>query len=271
MIDSHVHVAAADIRRYPRQRRATGKPGWWDGAVGVEDLLVELDRSGVARAVLVHPVGVYGFDCRPTLDAASTDQRRLAAVPVVDPGGDPPADIAGLVGDPTVRALRLMAIEPWGTSWVREEVAGRMWQFAGAHDLPLLVVAGGAELSALAPVIAAHPDVPTILDNAGLPDVSGGRVPQEHPVLALADLPNVYVKVLTPLLLATTNNGGVIGQLAAAFGAERVAWGSNYPQTSSLTYGDMVALAREATASLGPTAQEAVLEATSANLWFGGL
>jgi predicted TIM-barrel fold metal-dependent hydrolase len=58
-------------------------------------------------------------------------------------------------------------------------------------------------------------------------------------------------------------------RLVDSFGAARVAWGSDHPQSYEVPYPDMVQLARDACAGLEPDDRAAVLGGTSARLWFG--
>jgi predicted TIM-barrel fold metal-dependent hydrolase len=58
-------------------------------------------------------------------------------------------------------------------------------------------------------------------------------------------------------------------QLVGAFGATRICWGSDHPQTFEVPYPQMVALAMHATETLDAPARDAVLGGTTRRLWFG--
>ena len=67
IIDTHVHVIAADQTRYPLAPLAgfTGGPGapWYtDTPVSAEEMIATNARAGVDRAILVQPFGAYAFD-----------------------------------------------------------------------------------------------------------------------------------------------------------------------------------------------------------------
>ena len=51
------------------------------------------------------------------------------------------------------------------------------------------------------------------------------------------------------------------------FGADRLVWGSDYPQTHDRSYAALVALGRDASAGLPPEDQERFLGANALRLW----
>src|SRR5262249_13561479 len=84
----------------------------------------------------------------------------------------------------------------------------------------------------------------------------------------LADLPALHLKVTSRNLEEADDPAAFLESLVAAFGPERLAWGSDHPQHSSLTYPDMVGLARRAARNLAPPEQAAFLDGTGRRLWF---
>jgi predicted TIM-barrel fold metal-dependent hydrolase len=55
--------------------------------------------------------------------------------------------------------------------------------------------------------------------------------------------------------------------LVDRFGAERLVWGSDYPQTHDRSYAELVALGRDACAGLAPADQARVLGENAQRLW----
>jgi predicted TIM-barrel fold metal-dependent hydrolase len=111
--------------------------------------------------------------------------------------------------------------------------------------------------------------VPIALDHCAFPDLGDDG---ESAVLALADLPEVHLKVTSYVLEAAERDegdpAGVVERLAAAFGAHRLCWGSDHPQDQRLPYAGKVELAHRATRTLGPADRDAVLTGTALRLWF---
>lgn len=267
MIDSHVHIASHDVERYPLQPLGGGGTKWWQNPVSAEDLLAEMDRTDVDRAVIVHAFGAYSFDCRYTVDGAKVDPRRLSAVVAVDASApDGAGAVAALAADPIVTGVRLFAARPEDADWLGDSSSFAVWDACAAAGVNVVLVALSGQLGKVEPALRAKPDVVTVIDHCGMPDLVDGLIPEDNAVFRFVDLPNVHMKVSTPLLAA----GGrtLMEQVVAVFGAERVVWGSDYPQTREPDYPGMVALARDATAGLSSSDREAVLEATAARLWF---
>jgi predicted TIM-barrel fold metal-dependent hydrolase len=61
--------------------------------------------------------------------------------------------------------------------------------------------------------------------------------------------------------------GALVERLGATFGAERLVWGSDYPQTHDRTYAELVALGRDSCAGLPPADQAGVLGENALRLW----
>ena len=53
----------------------------------------------------------------------------------------------------------------------------------------------------------------------------------------------------------------------ATFGAERLVWGSDYPQTHDRTYAELVALGEGACAELGDGDRDRIMAGNALRLW----
>jgi L-fuconolactonase len=269
--DTHVHVASHDIDRFPLNPLRAGGSQWWRHPVSAEDLLAVMDGHQVDQAVLVHALGAYSYDCRYTVEAARVDLDRLRAVVAVDMAGSDPAAALEALVDPAVSGVRLLAIGPGDTSWYTDPRSQRVWRVAGEAGLSVIVMAREDQLAAFRPAIVSDPEVVTVIDHCGLPELTDGLVSALSPLLELADLPNVWVKVSTPVLLSAPGQGEparLVEQLVERFGPTRVVWGSDFPQTAELDYAGKLALAAVATAGLSPSEREAVMAGNAASLWF---
>ncbi len=118
-----------------------------------------------------------------------------------------------------------------------------------------------------------HPGVPVVLDHCGFPDLRGGPpFTGAAPLLALAEHPGLHLKVTSHVLEAAGADdpaaaGAFVEHLVAAFGAERLVWGSDYPQTHGRTYAELVALGRDACRALSDADQARVLGENALRLW----
>lgn len=68
IIDTHTHVVSSDKGKHPLDPGARG----WSTEVSnnVEDLIMEMDKAGVACATLVQPNATYGLDNSYQCDSA---------------------------------------------------------------------------------------------------------------------------------------------------------------------------------------------------------
>jgi predicted TIM-barrel fold metal-dependent hydrolase len=116
-----------------------------------------------------------------------------------------------------------------------------------------------------------YPEVPVALDHLSVIGVAAEAPALPEELLSLAEFPNVYCK-LTTVSLYRAQRAGVphaefFGPLFERFGANRVMWGSNYPNTYDRPYPGMVEFAREALRFLEPTEQEWIFGRTALRLW----
>jgi predicted TIM-barrel fold metal-dependent hydrolase len=274
VLDAHVHVVSGDTTSFPVRPAPFGRD-WWSGrSVDAATVTRDLDGAGVERAVIVQAVGPYGNDNRYARSVVEQAAGRFALVAAIDTDGDDPAAEAdGLLADGFPVGLRLAALHG-EAAWLADERAGSIWDVAHARDTTLVVACLAPHLPALGDVVARHPDVRVVLDHCAFPDLRGGHpYPHAGPLLELASQPAIHLKVSTIVLLAARAAGGtsaLVNRLVEDFGAARLCWGSDHPQSHELGYHEMVQLARDAVRDLEPAAQAALLAATASDLWFGG-
>lgn len=287
MIDAHVHVASPDEVRYPRTLTGAGSE-WWRSGGDATVLRIELDRAGVAHAVVVQAIGVYGYDCRYALDAVAASGGRLAFVGAVDMDGPDPAEaLADLVttvadvrrhasapspGDAggawpvRLAGVRAFAVGAAGTAWLGDGRGDALWALAAELDTVVVPTIFTDRLPELRALLERHPGATVALDHCAFPDLAPAdrRADLRH----LAALPRLHLKVTSHNLDGGDDPAAFLEPLVAAFGPERLTWGSDYPQHQSLTYPEMVALARRASRNLAPHEQRAFLDGTARRLWF---
>lgn len=271
IVDTHLHVASPDRTAYPRHHGQLATTRWWE-APGVDgDALVgTLASAGVHQGIVVQAVGLYGFDNRYLVDVVRAHQERLRAVVAVDVG-DPGflGAIASAGQTPAVVGARLFALRS-ARSWVGAPQAAQAVRACGKAGLTVVLTALGTQLDALRPALASCPDTAVVVDHCGFPTLRSGRIVADDPMWSLAELTNVSLKVTTHLLASAGpehHPAMVMGQLVQRFGAQRVLWGSDHPQSALRSYGDHLRLAHRAVARLVPEEQAAVLGANAARLF----
>ncbi len=114
-----------------------------------------------------------------------------------------------------------------------------------------------------------HPGLPLLLHHQGLATTDD----EVEALIALAAHPNVAVKVSGFRYVSTTTPPypdvrARLERVARAFGAERLAWGSDWPvSTQHHTYTDTIAFAAEALAFLDESERERVFGGTILSLY----
>jgi L-fuconolactonase len=271
VIDSHVHVVASDEAAYPLQPMALSGPWYREAPCSAEALLGLMDASGVARAILVQPLGAYSYDNRYAADSALRRPDRFTSVCCVDPNGlDPVGELTHWVRERGVRGVRLFALARDGQGWLAEPRTFPLWECAAKHDARIVVMILAHQLPSLVEVLRRFPDVPVTLDHCGFPELRREPWAEAAPLFALAEFPNLHLKVSTHVLDAAAREGDpkrFVAALAQRFGAERMMWGSDFSQTHDRPYAELVRFGREAFSGLSAAEQARCLGGTAAALW----
>jgi L-fuconolactonase len=270
IVDTHVHVVAADSERYPLRPAGVSFDWFREAPITAEDFLECMAAAGVDRAVLVQPMSAYGFDNRYVIDSARAHPDRLASVVIVDTSEDPVRRLRAMADD-GVSGVRLFAIGNPTLARLDDPKALALCVVAAELGLRVVVTILSNQLPGLRAMLERFPEVTIVLDHCAFPDLSGGRpYAKAGDLLELATLPNVTLKVSGYLLEqaeATGDPRDLVDELAAAFGADRLLWGSDYPQTHDRSYAALVELGRAACSRLSPADQRAFLGENALRLW----
>lgn len=275
LLDTHVHVASSDHTRFPLQERDLGRTWRSEPGRDSEGLLTVMDHHGVDGAVLVQAVGAYGYDNSYVLHALEQDPQRLVAVPAIDvDSGLSDAEMAAAVrsvaASPGVVGVRLFAVGA-GSTWADQPARARAALSAvGEAGLVAVLTLFPRQLAALAPLLVQASDVVVALDHCAFPELTGSRLAAGAPLLAVRDASNVLMKVSSHLLRHAAVSGHpaeLVGQLAGIFGAGRLMWGSDYPQTDG-DYSLLVEMATAASECLTESGREGFLGGNADRVFF---
>jgi predicted TIM-barrel fold metal-dependent hydrolase len=269
-VDSHVHVVG-DPERYPLRPTALAGDSWYrTSPVDAPGLATVMARAGVERAVLVQAVGAYSDDNSYVLDAAAADPDRFAAVVMVDAHGPDPRTALQQCIDRGAAGVRLFAVRDDEGS-VDAAAYRPLWEGAAAQRIPVVVTIWPRQLAGVAAMAGAYPDLAVVIDHCAFPSFS--NFPDGlGPILELAALPNISVKLTAHVLHDAAAAGErpdvVVATFVEAYGAHRVLWGSDFPQTPAASYQAVVEQARRATAKLPERDRALVLGANARRLWW---
>jgi L-fuconolactonase len=278
IVDIHPHVVAADHARYPLAPVEGGLSEWArERPVTCEELLAAMDAAGVDQAVLVQPSTAHGFDNRYTADSAAAHPDRLGWVGTLDAlAAETPDQLTYWVRERGMAGLRVFTA---GSTIVGQApglgdpASFPTWNRVRELGIPVCVQMRPQGVPRLLELIAHYPDVPMILDHFGrAPLQDGPPYAAAEPLFALAAHPNVYVKLTTHLYHEATHGQStpraLLARLVEIFGAERLAWGSNFPASEGFLT-DLVALARDWVALLPAADQQRILGETALGLYSG--
>ncbi|SEJ93001.1 Predicted metal-dependent hydrolase, TIM-barrel fold [Sphingobium sp. AP50] len=275
IIDIHPHIISDDATRYP-PAPLFGKRSDWsqERPCTVDALIAAMDEAGVDKAAVVHSSTTYGFDNSYVVDGCNLFPDRLIAVGSVDvAAGDAVPVIRGWV-DKGLKGLRIFtggSTKDFDPTELENPAAYPAWEVLGELGVPMCIQTGPIGLPQVTDLAKRFPKVNIILDHLGRPDVlDGPPYANADSLFALADIPNIYLK-LTPRIFGDVKKEKASAEtffpkVAAAFGANRMAWGSNFP-TSPGTLADILATAKAGLASLSEADQQWIFGKTAQTLY----
>jgi len=232
------HLFSRDTARYPWHPKAVYMPDAAHlSADPLADYIAYLDQHQIDRAVLVHPEP-YGDDHRLVLDALQRSPDRFRATCLFYPKDlDAQRKLVDLAAqEHRIVALRFHAHrgkEQYLDSF-RDTGVRNLWQKAAELGLLIELHIGPDYAAQARDLIEAYPQTPVIIDHLGEPQF--GRIPEFAHMLALAECPNVYMKLSCYEYIADANDAPLYlsaqrftQQLARAFGPQRLVWGGTVP------------------------------------------
>jgi predicted TIM-barrel fold metal-dependent hydrolase len=259
IIDIHPHIISDDEKRYPPAPLFGKRSDWSQERPNtVEALIKAMDEAGVAKAAVVHSSTTYGFDNSYVVDGCNQYADRLVAVGSVDMlADDVPAVIKTWAGK-GLAGLRIFtggSTKDFDPSELDNPKSFKAWGTLAELKLPMCIQTGPVGLPQVRMLAEKFSSVNIILDHLGRPDVlDGPPYANAASLFALADLPNIYLK-LTPRIFGDVTKERASAEtffprVVEAFGAQRLAWGSNFP-TSPGTLSEILATAEKRLACLG--------------------
>lgn len=275
IIDIHPHVVSPDTDRYPVTPLLGVRSDWsHKRSVTVETLVESMDAAGVDRAAVVHSSTTYGFDCSYLADSVERFSDRLTgvfSVNVLEP--DAPSAMRQWVS----RGCTGMRIfvrgstikDPWLA--IDDPRIFPCYQLAGELGLSVANNVTEASFDQLENLLTRFPGVNFILDHLGSVDFSDGPpYNKADPLWRLARFPNLYLKIATRNFREAAEGSStpqqVCERLVSEFGADRIAWGSNFPATAG-SLGELLDVARQGLSSLSEGDRVWILGRTALRLY----
>jgi predicted TIM-barrel fold metal-dependent hydrolase len=234
-----------------------------------------MDVAGVAQAALVQASTAHGHDNRYTADCAAVYPDRFTWVGSLDAlAPDAPEQLTYWVRERGMSGLRLFTAGSTMTEqapWLGDPASYPTWARAEELGIPICVQMRPAGVPALRALLDRFPGVRVIVDHFGRPPLDDGPpYAAAAPFLALASYPQVYVKATTvtygDAARGESTPRAFLARLVGEFGADRIAWGSNFPASEG-ALAALVARAREWVVELPEVDQERILGGTARALY----
>ena len=249
IVDAQVHIWGADTpdRPWPPGRAHQAQKPY---PVTAEMVLAEMDRAGVARAVIVPP-SWEGDRNDLALAAAGRHPDRFAVMgrlAVERPESRPL--LAGWKAQPGMLGLRFTFHTDLQRPWLTDGTADWLWPAAEAAGLPVMLYVPGS-LPAVEAIAARHPALRLVIDHLAIAGGAKDAAALAHlpDLLRLARCPNVAVKASALPCHSTEPYPyralhAPLRRVFDAFGPRRVFWGTDLTRLPG-TYREAVTLFTE--------------------------
>jgi len=251
IVDAHCHVIADDVNAFPLAPMG-GKQSDWsrERPVSGEGMVAAMHAGGIAKSILVQASTCYGHDNSYVAASVQALPQRFVGVYSVD----------------AMSADAIERIEHWrkaGLSGLRVFIAGHTaadhsvrlddprgfpaWKYVTEQKIPVCVQLRADGLVQLETLLRWFPTATVVLDHFARPALEDGAPYQQAASLfALARFPNLHFKFTTHNVreskLGKSTQSDFCRAVVDAFGAQRIAWGSNFPASS----GSLLQLLNEA-------------------------
>ena len=281
IVDTHIHPIADDRAKYPRIKdlqnnsnlrtvHDLGQPEW--PAFALAEMLATMDECGIDKATLVQAYYTYNHDNSYVLDLTAAHPERFVAVCVLDELNPATPDVlTDLVKNHRNRGWRIMGNKPKG--FFTDERTFPLWRRAESLGIPVTLGSRYPEIPDLVAPLQRTTGVPIAIEHTWGMKFSLPFREFAKPVLDLAKLPHVYLKIATPISYSVREAGltpkDVYGPLIEAFGVDRLMWGSNYPANWHMhgKIKERLELFREDISFLTPSEQNKILGENALKLW----
>jgi L-fuconolactonase len=275
IIDIHPHVIATDTARFPLAPLGGTQSTWSrDRPTSYQQMIAEMDAAGVAKSAIVQASTAYGHDNSYVAEAIAAFPARFTGVFSVDVLAPDAVDRMkhwiGL-GFSGMRLFTTGSTMPGQATWFDDPRSFAAWDYAGKAGLPVCMQMTPQGFPQLRGLMERFPKVRIILDHLARPQlVDGQPFAADQPFFHLARYGQVFLKV-TPVNVAPKQWGKATPEtffaaVIKAFGASRIAWGSNFPATAG-PLSDILKAAQAAFASASAAEREWIFGKTAQQLY----
>ena len=244
VIDTHMHVWASDLERYPCRHPYLDDFQGPEVPATVEMLIDDMDQSGCTHAVLVQVI-YHGWDNAYVADCVGRYPKRLRAHGLIDPTDPNVADrLSYWVRERGLAGMRFSPIyyqngRHGGDGWLTADHAHRLWKAAANLGAVFNFFIAPGQLPRLEQMVRKYPDVRVVVDHLSQVNLSASDPePDFRRLLAMGRHENVYVKVseLSSVMPSSKypfrEAYDYVQRVYEAFGPDRLLFGTGYPGTA---------------------------------------
>src|SRR5262245_43268976 len=223
-------------------------------------MLAAMDEAGIERSVLVQASTCYGHDNSYVADAVAAHPDRFAGVFSVDMLA---SDAARRIRHWLGRGLKGLRVFIAGHTTVHDvrlddPRSFPAWRCAVDAGIPICVQMRTPHLPQLETLLREFPAARIVLDHMARDDGAS--------LCPLARHANLFLKFTTHNVRDAADPPGFMRKVVDAFGARRIAWGSNYPASEGSLSG-LLTEARQAVLELPTVDQEWIFSGTANSLY----
>ena len=240
IIDIHPHIVSPDTKKYPLDPLGGTQSTWsTERPTTYHQLLAAMDEAGVAKAAIVHSSTAYGYDNSYVADAVEAVPERFTGVYSIDVlalDAVKTFDYWLGRGCTGMRLFTTGSTLPNQATFFVDPKADPFWEHAQAKNIPVCMQMKQEGIPLLRQVMDRFPKITMILDHfSRAPFEDGPPYAKAQALFDLAKYKQVYLKV-TPINVSPKSWGNgapetFFGKMIDTFGAERIAWGSNFPNS----------------------------------------
>ena len=275
-IDAHSHIWTRDVAKYPLAGKQTVddlKPG----SFTAEELLDLAGKNGIGRVVLIQHKPYHGLDNSYITDSIAKFPGRFSGVACIEADQPHPEADMDKLFQLGMRGFRIRPGEGGKELWKDSAGMCAMWAHAAKQGSAICPLIGPDDLPQVEMMCTKSPDTRVVIDHFARIGMAG-PIDEAH-LKALADLAkhkHVHVKVSAYYALGEkkpphTELIPMIRQLIAAYGVERLMWGSDSPYQLNApnTYADSLKLITERCDFLNAKDREQLLRGTAERVFLG--
>ena len=275
IIDIHPHIVSPDTKKYPLDPLGGTQSTWsTERPTTYHQLLAAMDEAGVAKAAIVHSSTAYGYDNSYVADAVEAVPERFTGVYSIDVlalDAVKTFDYWLGRGCTGMRLFTTGSTLPNQATFFVDPKADPFWEHAQAKNIPVCMQMKQEGIPLLRQVMDRFPKITMILDHfSRAPFEDGPPYAKAQALFDLAKYKQVYLKV-TPINVSPKSWGNgapetFFGKIIDTFGAARIAWGSNFPNSVG-TMKEILTAAQKAFAFAKASDQDWIFGKTAQTLY----